>query len=223
MDTTISKLYDERVNISLNELSYDEKGRYYLYTLSNNNLLSHYSALKAVFTWLMKDKRFIDFGLKKVIIVSALDDEQEYQKHCNVLIDNNTTFEQYYTKIKDIINQRYIENYAIDTVKFFRVLVWNMDDLSNKNIKLTSESLTVNKKDIKTTEKTSNSAATLKPNLMNSFHVDKRRNYHRNCIFQKHFNKGFHTNIEFKNHDNLIIDTTIINQLLTTAALIIRN
>lgn len=71
----------------------------------------------------MKDKRFIDFGLKKVIIVSALDDEQEYQKHCNVLIDNNTTFEQYYTKIKDIINQRYIENYAIDTVKFFRVLV----------------------------------------------------------------------------------------------------
>jgi hypothetical protein len=47
-------------------------------------------------------------------------------------------------KVKDIINTHYDNGYKIDKIPKFKVLVWNMDPLANKNIKMSKT--TVNKK-----------------------------------------------------------------------------
>jgi hypothetical protein len=63
--------------------------------ISNNNLLSHKDALRGIYNTLMSDDTFRNFGKFKVIIVSAIVDGEEFNYHHNVLINNNTSFEQY--------------------------------------------------------------------------------------------------------------------------------
>jgi hypothetical protein len=89
----------------------------------------------------MSDETFKNFGKYKVIIVSAMIDGEEFNYHHNILITNNTSFDQYYNKVKDIIATHFNEGYQIDTVQLFKILVWNMDSLSNKNIKITSSTI----------------------------------------------------------------------------------
>ena len=52
--------------------------------------------------------------------------------HHNILINNNTTFKQYYNQIKDHINDLHDDGYEINKVNYFKVLVWNVDHLANK-------------------------------------------------------------------------------------------
>ena len=59
--------------------------------------------------------------------------------HHNILINNNTTFKQYYNQIKDHINDLHDDGYEINKVNYFKVLVWNVDHLANKNIKITKD------------------------------------------------------------------------------------
>jgi hypothetical protein len=89
----------------------------------------------------MNDETFINFGKYKVIIVSAIVDGEEFNYHHNILITNNTSFEQYYNKVKDILATHFNEGYQIDVVETFKILVWNMDEFANKNIKITSSTV----------------------------------------------------------------------------------
>lgn len=75
----------------------------------------------------------------------ALINGQEFCFHHNVLITNNTTFEDYYKKVKDIITQNYDEGYPVDVIPSFKVMVWNMDNVKNKRIKITKNTTTNNK------------------------------------------------------------------------------
>lgn len=61
----------------------------------------------------------------------------EYSLHHNILINNNTTFDQYYKKIENIIVSRYDEGYDINVIPVFRIKVWNMDNMMNKHIRIT--------------------------------------------------------------------------------------
>jgi hypothetical protein len=60
-------------------------------------LLSHKAVLKAIYNTLMNDDTIRmdkNFGKYKVIIVSAIVDNEEFNYHHNVLLTNTTTFEQ---------------------------------------------------------------------------------------------------------------------------------
>ena len=65
--------------------------------------------------------------------------KQTFSFHHNILINNNTTFKQYYNQIKDHINDLHDDGYEINKVNYFKVLVWNVDHLANKNIKITKD------------------------------------------------------------------------------------
>lgn len=71
----------------------------------------------------MDNETFINFGKYKVIIVSAIVDGDEFNFHHNILITNNTTFEQYYNKVKYILATHFNDGYQIDIVESFKILV----------------------------------------------------------------------------------------------------
>jgi len=83
---------------------------------------SHYS-LKGIYNALMDDQRFYEFGSRKVIIITAIHNNSEFNFHHNILIKNDTSFEEYYNKVKDIIQDHYDEGYPINIIPVFKVLV----------------------------------------------------------------------------------------------------
>ena len=115
---------------------YDKKGRFLIFLLNNNNLDSHKSVLQNIFTTLMGNERFINFGKQKVIIVSALIKGEEFSFHHNILITNSTTFSEYYKEVKNVIKTNYENGYPVYVIPQFRVRVWNMDEFANKTIKI---------------------------------------------------------------------------------------
>ena len=110
-------------NLTINAIIRNDKERCIQYELINDHLLSHKDVLKSIYNTLMNEESFINFGKYKVIIVSAIIDDQEFNFHHNILLTNNTTFEQYYEKMKDIINTHFSDGYQIDVVQNFKILV----------------------------------------------------------------------------------------------------
>jgi len=110
-------------NLNIISLNYNENGRYYQYILSNKDLLNHQDVLKSIYNTLMSDDKFINFGKYKVIIVSGISNDEEFNFHHNVLITNNSSFEQYYDKVKYIISTHFEYGYPIDTIPYFKILV----------------------------------------------------------------------------------------------------
>ena len=125
--------------LSLVRSVYQPKGRYIELTYSNNYLLEQYKVLKELHKSLFSNDEFLKFGYQKVIIVMAVVGKQTFSFHHNILINNNTTFKQYYKQIKDHINDLHDDGYEINKVNYFKVLVWNVDHLANKNIKITKD------------------------------------------------------------------------------------
>lgn len=127
-------------SIKISEIEYNTHGRFYKFYLTNEHLLEHKEALKGIYTSLMNNEIFRDFGFYKIIIITAIVNSSEYNFHHNVLITNNTSFEEYYDEVKDVINNHYGISkgiYLSRSVPLFKVFVWNMDSYRNKHIKLT--------------------------------------------------------------------------------------
>lgn len=89
-------------------------------------------------------------GSKKVIIITALIDGREFNFHHNVLITPNTSLQEYLAAVEDSIVQLYNDRYPIDVVPYFMVKVWNMDMVSNKNIKINRTKKTKKSKNVRT-------------------------------------------------------------------------
>jgi hypothetical protein len=137
----LNKKLTSNTRLSINSITHNESGRYYQYILINNNLLNHKEVLRGIYNALMNDETFLSFGEYKVIIVSAIVAGEEFNYHHNILIKNDTSFDQYYNKVKDIIATDFNDGYQIDVVEQFKILVWNMDSLANRNIKITSSTV----------------------------------------------------------------------------------
>jgi hypothetical protein len=110
--------------ISILSISHHEKGRFLVYILNNNLLQAHKEVLRSIYLTLMTNKRFLSFGKKKVIIITALtNDGGEFSYHHNVLLTNDTSFEEYYDSVKEIINTNYEHGYQMDVVPRFKIRV----------------------------------------------------------------------------------------------------
>jgi hypothetical protein len=126
---------DNDLKLRILAVEYNTSGRFLSFHLHNSYLLDSRDSLKAIFNSLMSNKQFLDFGSKKVIITTALINGSEFSFHHNVLITNETSFMEYYHKVKDIIHENYEDGYPVNIIPNFKVRVWNMDHPENVNIK----------------------------------------------------------------------------------------
>lgn len=124
-------------------VTYDDKARYYEYLINNNHLLDSYTALQQIYQYLITDPTYLKFGTHKVIMIHAIDHDTEYSFHHNIGVKNSTTFEEYYSKVEDVISEHYDEGYSVDVVPIFKVRFWNMDSMLNKHIRITRDARTV--------------------------------------------------------------------------------
>jgi hypothetical protein len=122
LNAHINKLTSSHV-LTINAIIRNDTERSLQYSLINDHLLSHKDVLSAIYNTLMNDDTFINFGKYKVIIVSAIVDDQEFNYHHNILLTNNTTFDQYYEKVKDIIATHFNDGYQVDVVNSFKITV----------------------------------------------------------------------------------------------------
>ena len=58
--------------MKLTHIKYDSNERYYTLVIQNTGLLTHNEVLKPIYYELVNNKEFIEFGLNKVIIITAL-------------------------------------------------------------------------------------------------------------------------------------------------------
>lgn len=137
------------VNHSLQLVSttYSHSGRFLVFNYHNKKLKDTRDVLFALYTSLMNDEKFLNFGFYKVIITSSVIYNQEHSYHHNILLTNNTTFETYYKSVCEYITKHYDDdNYGIEVIPSFRVKVWNMDSYKNKNITITKNPNKINPK-----------------------------------------------------------------------------
>ena len=136
--------------LNIYEIHYESKLRYLKYIIHNDDLLGNHDVLEPIFDTLMNNDRFINFGYNKIIILTAITQNFILTFHLNVLINNDTPFENYYLKVKDIINSHYDNEegsaFEIDPIPTFEILIWNVNNLMNKDIKITSDARSISDK-----------------------------------------------------------------------------
>jgi len=109
-------------------------------TMVNNNLLEGEELFKGIYTTLMNNKEFLNFGYQKIIILSVvLISETEHNLHSNILINNNTTFKEYHSTIShELANYNNLQyGYHNEAISRYVVLAWNVENAKNLLIKQT--------------------------------------------------------------------------------------
>lgn len=79
--------------------------------LDNSNLLEGKEAIEVLFKTLMSNEICKSFGDEKIIITFGLIDNPkgEYAYQQNILINNNTTFEEFWEQVGPFIQDKYIQ------------------------------------------------------------------------------------------------------------------
>jgi hypothetical protein len=109
-------------------------------SMINKNLLNDTDLFKGIHNTMMNLEEFINFGYNKIIILSVvLMSEKEHSLHSNILINNDTTFEQYYDIIKNQLDRynNLQHGYHNEQILRFVIKAWNVDHQKNLKIKQT--------------------------------------------------------------------------------------
>ena len=122
------------------EINHDKNMRCLKIIMVNNILLEGEALFHAIYNTLMNNKDFLNFGFQKIIILSVvLTTEQEYNLHSNILINNNSSFKEYYSNISHELN-RYNDlqyGYHNEEISRYKILCWNVDNKQNMLIQRT--------------------------------------------------------------------------------------
>ena len=114
--------------------------------MDNDKLLEGVELFKAIYNTIRSNEEFINFGYRKIIILSCvLDDFKEANLHSNVLIDNDTPFTDYYNEISNDLSGYNNLEYGYHNLNIIRYTIkaWNCSDLNNLNIKITHNSISM--------------------------------------------------------------------------------
>ena len=84
----------------------DVNGRFIRILFDNEYCLTSNDLIKLTYEYLLNYTPYLEFGYKKVIIPYALLDEQVYTIHHNILLNNDTSFEDYYEQVKFHISDK---------------------------------------------------------------------------------------------------------------------
>jgi hypothetical protein len=96
--------------------------------MTNENLLTDVELFKGIYNTIINNNEFKAFGFQKRIILSCiLENSQEINLHSNVLINNNTTFTEYYNSIvNDLISYSNLEyGYHNLNIIRFTIKAWD--------------------------------------------------------------------------------------------------
>jgi len=91
-------------------------------------------------------KNLKSLEVKKIIILSAvLEGNKEHNLHSNILLENDSSFEDYYEEIStELDNYNNLEyGYNNENIIRFVVKVWNCDNKNNLKIKMTHDATSV--------------------------------------------------------------------------------
>src|SRR6266702_2864318 len=86
----------------------------------HSKLLDHKYLFVALFSALILEEEFKKIG-KKIIIVSISKEDKTFYIHKNIIIDENTTIDNYLEKIKNSIQAFYESGYPITTFNILQV------------------------------------------------------------------------------------------------------
>jgi hypothetical protein len=130
----------ETSSLQILEINYNKNMRNIKITMVNNNLLEGEELFKGIYTTLIENKDFLNFGYQKIIILSVvLLSESEHNLHSNILINNDTPFEEYYSTICHELDKynKLQYGYHNEVISRYVVLAWNVDNAKNLKIKQT--------------------------------------------------------------------------------------
>jgi hypothetical protein len=118
------------------------------YFKNNPDLYESKELLEGIFNAITTHPAFINFGINKSIILSAVMNKEitlgdnpslEYNLHHNVLITPTTTFNEYYTEVGHLVNSKLEHGYSYEVIEYYKVKVWNLDLMKNSKIKLSNK------------------------------------------------------------------------------------
>jgi len=160
-------------------------------TMINDNLLEGEELFKAIYNTITTNEEFIKFGYRKIIILSCvLEDFKEFNLHSNVLIDNDTSFTDYYNSLINELSSYNNLEYGYQNLNIVRFTIkpWNCSDLNNLNIKITHNSITMSRN-----VDSYNNFKNHKTNYL----INQTRTY--SSLTPKHWSKGLITPISLFN------------------------
>lgn len=129
----------------------DSNERKLIFSVINKKLLPPKEFLEKMHATIMSNNDFLNFGEYKIIMLNVISNtnnsegivnQMVHSFHINVLIKNNSTFDDYWNQIKDNLTNpmTHPEPYGGTIFKRFELLVWNVDHLKNQNIKIHNSS-----------------------------------------------------------------------------------
>jgi hypothetical protein len=139
----------EMKTLQILQVQGDDNLRSLTFIMGNENLLINEELFHAIFNTLMNREDFINFGFRKIIILSCvLDNGKEVNIHPNTLFDNETTFEDSYKEITTtndgVKGYNNLEHgYSNQTIVRFIVKVWTCSHYKNVNIGFKHDTLTL--------------------------------------------------------------------------------
>ena len=137
------------IQVKITDMKYIHNDKQLVFGIDNPGLLSHKALVKSIFKALKANKEFKAFGRRKTVIIQAMIDGEDRSFHQNILVNNQTTFKKYWSVVKDLITHNYEDGYPLEVINQFKVRIWNMNDVSNKKIKLTQNAMYIRPKTIK--------------------------------------------------------------------------
>lgn len=88
------------------EVNFDRNLRCLKISIVNNHLLEDEELFRGIYNTIFNNDEFIKFGYHKIIILSVvLVSDKEHSLHSNILINNYTSFEEYYNILKNELDR----------------------------------------------------------------------------------------------------------------------
>lgn len=133
-------IYSERGHniLQILEINKDRNMRCLKISMINNNLLDGETLFKGIYETIMNNLEFKEFGFQKIIILSVvLSSNKEQNLHSNILIDNDTTFDDYYSFVYNELEKYNTLQYGYHNEEIIRYVIkaWNVDNKKNLKIK----------------------------------------------------------------------------------------
>jgi hypothetical protein len=112
-----------------------------------DNLQDIITSQRLLFNVITNADEYNNYGDNKAImLIGLLENGNEYSLHHNVYLNNNSTANDYYNQVIDLVSIYDNDNgYRRDFIPYFKVRIWNLDNYLNKNIKVKQNSIAIAK------------------------------------------------------------------------------
>lgn len=119
-------IYTERADniLQILEINQDKNMRCLKISMVNNNLLEGLDLFKGIYETIINNSEFKEFGFQKIIILSViLSSHKEHNLHSNILVDNETSFEDYFHFVRNELDKYNTLQYGYHNEEIIRYII----------------------------------------------------------------------------------------------------